>query len=101
MLLDKREAIQHNRNDMAHSFTISISGPISVAVGKIGSEIICSGGSFEGNESCGTFFGKTPLGFVKGEYCCVSTNEIRITIVEKPFLVPYSIVESKIREYFG
>ena len=85
---------------MAHFFTIPVSGPISVTLGRVGSEITCSGGSFEGNEACGTFSGKTPLGFIKGEYCCLSANEIKITIVEKPFLVPYSVIEAKIREYF-
>ena len=99
--MDKRAAIAHNRRVMAHFFTIPVSGPISVTLGKVGSEITCSGGSFEGNEACGTFSGKTPLGFIKGEYCCLSANEIKITIVEKPFLVPYSVIEAKIREYFG
>jgi hypothetical protein len=86
---------------MGHSFTISVSGPLSVALGKVGSEITCSGGSFEGSESCGTFSGKTPLGVIRGDYCCISAKEIKITIIEKPFLVPYSSIESKIREYFG
>jgi hypothetical protein len=86
---------------MAHSFTISVSRPISLILGKVGSEITCGGGTFEGVESCGTFSGKTPLGFIKGEYCCISPGEIKITITEKPFLVPYGMIESKIREYFG
>ncbi len=86
---------------MAHTFTISVTGPISVTIGKVSSEITCSGGRFEGNESCGTFSGKTPLGYIKGEYCCVSATDIRVTIVDKPFFVPYSVIESKIREYFA
>jgi hypothetical protein len=86
---------------MAHSFTIPVSGPISVTIEKVGSEITCGGGSFEGNESCGSFSGKTALGLIKGEYCCISATEIKITIVEKPFLVPYNMIEAKIREYFG
>jgi hypothetical protein len=98
--MDNRKVISHNK-EMAHSFTIPVSGPISVTLEKVGSEIVCSGGSLEGGESCGTFSGLTPLGLIKGEYCCVSAGEIKITIVEKPFLVPYSVIESKIREYFG
>jgi hypothetical protein len=86
---------------MTHTFTISVSSPISIVLGKVGAEITCSGGSFEGDESCGTFFGKTPLGFIKGKYCCISASEIQVTIVEKPFFVPYGIIESKIREYFA
>jgi hypothetical protein len=86
---------------MGHSFTISVSGPLSVALAKVGSEITGSGGSFEGSESSGTFSGKTPLGVIRGDYCCISAKEIKITIIEKPFLVPYSSIESKIREYFG
>lgn len=93
--------MSHNEGDMAHSFTISVAGPMSVTLGKVGEEITCGGGVFRGNESCGTFSGKTPLGLIRGDYCCVSGEEIRITIVDKPLLVPYSMIEAKIREYFS
>ncbi len=68
---------------------------------KVESAITASGGSFDGNEKNGVFFGKTPLGFIKGEYCCTKENEITVTIVDKPFFVPNGVIELKIREYFS
>jgi hypothetical protein len=86
---------------MAHSFKITHSDEISVLMGRVESAITANGGSFEGNKENGVFFGKTPLGFIKGEYCCTAENEIKVTIVDKPFFVPYVVIELKIREYFS
>ncbi|MFI5295360.1 MAG: hypothetical protein ACHQ0Y_10090 [Thermodesulfovibrionales bacterium] len=86
---------------MTHTFTITLSDEISIALRRVESAIAGNGGSFEGNEESGVFFGRTPLGFIKGEYCCTAAKEIKVTIVDKPFFVPYGIIELKIREYFG
>ncbi len=86
---------------MAHTFTIMPVDEISVLVKRVESAITAAGGSFRGNEENGIFLGKTPLGFIKGEYCCTEAEKIEVTIVEKPFFVPYSLIELKIREYFG
>jgi hypothetical protein len=86
---------------VAHTFTIMPADEISVIVKKVESAVAAAGGAFNGNEASGSFLGKTPLGFIKAEYCCTEENEIRITILDKPFLVPYSVIESKMREYFG
>ena len=86
---------------MAHTFTILPSEKISSLIAKVESAISANGGRFEGNEENGVFFGKTPLGFIKGEYCCTTENEIEVTIVDKPFFVPYVVIELKIREYFS
>jgi hypothetical protein len=50
---------------------------------------------------CGSFDGKSSLGLVKGEYHCISDNEIKITIKDKPFVVPYSMIEFEIKKYFS
>jgi hypothetical protein len=86
---------------MAHTFTIIPSDEIQVVIGRVRSTITEYGGSFLGDEGSGSFFGRTPLGFIKGEYFCATEKEIRVTIIDKPFLLPYRIIESKIREYFG
>ena len=86
---------------MAHTFTIRSSDKIPAVIARVKSAIADYGWSFLGNEGSGSFSGKTPLGFIKGEYCCTEEKEIRVTIVVKPFLVPYLVIESKIREYFG
>lgn len=55
-----------------------------------------SGSLFVGNDSSGSFAGSG----VKGEYQVIG-EDVHITITKKPFIVPYSIVESKIRNYFN
>lgn len=86
---------------MAHTFTITPSDEIPSLLRRVESAITSSGGSFTGDEEKGIFFGKTPLGFIKGEYCCTIDNGITVTIVDKPFFVPYGVIELKIREYFS
>ncbi len=86
---------------MAHSFTIEVSDAMTSALAKVASEITGSGGIFQGDEDGGNFSGKTPLGMIKGEYRCVSGRAITITITDKPFMLPYTVIESTIREYFS
>ena len=85
---------------MSHAFTVKLNNEIPLVLKKVESEITGSGGSFKGNSEKGSFDGKSLLGLIRGEYCCVSNNEIRITITHKPFLVPYHVIESEIRKYF-
>jgi hypothetical protein len=86
---------------MSHTFTITPSDEISSLMPRVKSAITANGGSFNGTEENGVFFGKTPLGFIRGEYCCSAEKEIIVTIVDKPFFVPYFVIESKIKEYFS
>ncbi|MBS1234897.1 MAG: hypothetical protein H6R43_613 [Nitrospirae bacterium] len=86
---------------MSHSFTVQIRDEISSVLKKIESEIISSGGSFQGNSENGSFDVKSLLGIIKGKYSCISDNEIRITIKEKPFIIGYGIIESEVKEYFS
>jgi hypothetical protein len=86
---------------MAHSFTITLADEISSLIGKIRSEITGAGGRFEGNAEYGSFDGKSILGTIKGEYRCITRNEIEITITHKPLIVPYGRIESEIKQYFA
>lgn len=86
---------------MSHTFTITPSDEISSLLPRVKSAITASGGSFDGTEESGIFFGRTPLGFIKGEYCCCGEKGIMVTIVDKPFFVPDIVIELKIREYFS
>jgi hypothetical protein len=85
---------------MSHAFAVQINDEICAVLKKVESEITDRGGSFQGNSEKGFFDGKSPLGLIRGEYCCVSGKEIRITITRKPFLVPYHVIESEIKKYF-
>ena len=85
---------------MAHSFTVKLTDEISSVLGRVRSEITGNGGRFEGDTEYGSFDGKSVLGSIKGEYRCIAGNEIEITITDKPFIVPYGMIESEIKQYF-
>jgi effector-binding domain-containing protein len=86
---------------MSHSFTVKINSDLSSVLKKVENTVTSNGGIFHGSTSSGSFSGKTAIGIVKGEYRCTSSNEVEITITDKPFVVPYSTIESTIREYFS
>ena len=86
---------------MAHSFTITLTQDIASVLKHVESSITGNGGSFQGNSEKGAFQGHTVAGLIRGEYCSVSDKEIRITITNKPFIVPYAMIETEIRRYFG
>ena len=86
---------------MAHSFSVQLNDEISSVLEKVESQITGNGGSFQGNAERGAFDGESLLGLIKGEYCCISDSEIKITIKHKPFFVPYSVIESEIKKYFS
>lgn len=86
---------------MAHSFTIKLTDEISSILKKVETAITGNGGRFEGSAECGSFDGKSVLGLIRGEYRCISGGEIKITITDKPFLVPHGVIESEIKKYFS
>jgi hypothetical protein len=51
--------------------------------------------SFQGNESAGKFSARSVTGVYR-----VRGNRVTITITDRPFLVPWSIIESKVRRFF-
>lgn len=86
---------------MAHTFTVALNDEISSVLARVESAITESGGTFLGDSSKGVFQGNSIMGPVKGEYCSVSGNEMSITIKDKPFVVPYSMIEGEIKKYFS
>jgi hypothetical protein len=84
-----------------HSFIVKLHDVISSILEKVKAEITDSGGRFEGNAKCGRFQGKSILGLIKGGYRSISDTEVEITIERKPFILPYSTIESKIKEHFS
>lgn len=86
---------------MPHSFTVTLSDEISAVLQRVESAITRTGGSFRGNTERGSFAGKSLLGVIKGEYRGITENEIRITITDKPFAVPYGVIEFEIKKYFS
>jgi len=86
---------------MAHTFTVALNDEISSVLSRVESAITGSGGTFFGDAEKGVFQGNSVMGPIKGEYCSSSGNEIRITIKDKPFIVPYSMIEGEIKKYFS
>jgi len=85
---------------MSHSFKIEIEEKLSSILEEVESAIVKNGGEFKGDTNKGMFAGKTILGKIKGEYACLSDDEVEITITKKPLVATKSKIESAIREYF-
>ncbi|WP_018344036.1 hypothetical protein [Cytophaga aurantiaca] len=56
--------------------------------------------AFEGNSSSGSFSLPTPLGQIKGTYKITATLA-HFAIIEKPMLVPCSLIESKLNGFLN
>ena len=85
---------------MAHSFAFDLPGDPAAALAKASSLVKGAGGTFAGDADAGSFAGKTPVGEVKGTYR-VAGSRVSVTITDKPFVVPKSVVESKVKGFFG
>ena len=79
------------------SFYIQKPADIPKTLKSVEYKIKSSGGTFSGDAKSGTFANSN--GDVAGKYA-VGDNNIKITIIKKPFIYPNTAVESKIREYF-
>jgi hypothetical protein len=84
---------------MSNSFSVTVPGSIDTAIAMAKTAITTEGGSFMGDNQSGQFTGTSPIGDVKGNYT-VAGNVVNITITEKPFLAPMSLIEQKIRDFF-
>jgi hypothetical protein len=83
------------------SFDVTVTSDLAGALDRVKSQITGSGGSFTGDTQGGSFSGEVPMmGGFEGRYE-VSGDVVTITIIDKPFLIPCAIIESKIREFFG
>lgn len=86
---------------MAQTFTITTKDELSATLKRVETTITSKGGQFSGDTRTGNFAGTTPIGMVKGQYTVLNDKDIEITITDKPFLAPQSIIENKIRDYFA
>lgn len=81
-----------------HSFSVSFTGTADETVAKAKASIEKFGGTFTGDASNGDLVASTPAGKVKGSYT-VAGQTITITITDKPFVVPVSVIEDRIRKF--
>ena len=79
------------------SFNFSFARPqnITQAVQSVRGSILENGGTFAGNEQQGNFRASG----ITGQYQV--TDVIKVTISEKPFVVPNSLIENEVKKYFG
>lgn len=80
------------------NFSIEFSSTADMLVQKAKSAIAQTGGTFNGDQSTGSFDISTPLGKVSGTYT-VEGQRFNISIQDKPFLVGCGKIESTLREY--
>jgi hypothetical protein len=79
------------------SFNFSFAKPqnITNAVQTVRSGIESKGGTFSGNEQQGDFRSSG----IAGRYQV--SDRVNVTISEKPFIVPNSLIENEVKNYFG
>jgi hypothetical protein len=85
---------------MAHSFEIPFEGSAEAIIEKAKNTIAGASGTLNGSESTGEFTVPSPVGDVKGSYAVVG-NLLTVTITEKPFIAPYSMIEDALRKYLS
>jgi hypothetical protein len=81
-----------------HSFSATFTGSAADVVAKARAAIENAGGTANGDDGAGGFSVPTPLGTVTGLYT-VSGQSFSVEITDKPFLLPESAIEAKVRGF--
>ena len=77
------------------TFDIDKPGNMTQTIRSVRSEIESNGGTFSGNEQEGRFQAKG----IAGQYRVA--NRVNITITEKPFVIPDSLIKKEVISYFS
>ena len=77
-----------------YNFSFDKPQDINMAVQSVRSNILECGGTFTGNEKQGNFKAKG----ITGQYKV--SNLVNVTITDKPFVVPNSMIEREVKSYF-
>ncbi len=80
---------------MGRTFKFRIKGDKKAILAEVRRRAAKQGVTFEGDESGGQFSG------VISGYYDVSGEIVALTIEQKPLLVPWEMIESRIRKFFG
>jgi hypothetical protein len=78
-----------------YSFTFDRPRDMSAAIRTVRSGIQGKGGSFSGDERAGFF----SVSKISGEYTV--SNQATVLIIEKPALLPNSLIENEVKKFFG
>jgi hypothetical protein len=82
------------------NFSIGIPGNASDIVTKIQSQIQNQGGSFNGNESGGSFNVKVLGSTIAGAYT-IAGSQMNVEITDKPFFIGCGQIESFLKSQLG
>jgi hypothetical protein len=85
---------------MAHSFEIPFEGSAEAIIDKARQTIAGAKGTLNGSPSDGQFTVPSPVGDVEGNYA-IEGNLLKVTITQKPFIAPYSMIEDALRKYLS
>lgn len=80
-------------------FDVNLKDDPAAAIDKVKGLIAQHGGTLEGDQNSGSFEGMTPAGMVRGTYA-IAGRTATIDIVDKPWMVPQSMIEQVVRDYF-
>ncbi|MBL9028834.1 MAG: hypothetical protein JNL21_41960 [Myxococcales bacterium] len=81
-----------------HQFEVKYTGTAQATLSNARAGLEAHGGNLIGDETRGELIAVTPVGEVKGTYR-VNGQTIAIEIIEKPFVVPASLIESQVRRF--
>lgn len=70
------------------TFSIPFTGTADAVVQKIKEQVAAQGGTCTGDASAGSFDVPTPVGRIKGTYAIDTSQQIDVTITNKPGLFP-------------
>lgn len=82
------------------NFSIPFEGPASAIVAKIQAEIQKQGGTFDGNDSSGSFSVSVLGSTISGTYT-ISGQNINVIINDKPFFIGCSQIENFLKGHIG
>jgi len=83
------------KRDTSFNFSFAKPQNISQVIETVRSGIVRKGGTFSGDEQKGNF----KANGITGQYKV--SNIVNVTIQEKPFVIPNSLIENEIKNYFG
>ncbi|SMF97058.1 hypothetical protein SAMN02949497_4474 [Methylomagnum ishizawai] len=81
---------------MSKSFEVKLKGDPEAIIAKAKVAAKNKGVDFEGNGQAGNFSG---LG-IEGSYS-IQADTMAVEITKKPFVMPWSLIESSLRDYFA
>jgi len=95
--LDNYNGVARGKRARSSSFNFSFAIPQNIreAIETVRSGIESKGGTFKGDEQQGNF----KASGISGQYKV--SNMVNVTIQEKPFVIPNSLIENEVKNFFG